>query len=353
VQYEAAITTPAASYAYGLGTTIARAGSESSVILQAMWETILQCNGKCSIDPAGHVTGIYKNRTSGGAEVTLTFRYGDPPRPENETIHQKAIDLKDGRYYMTYVPKFVGIHSLDIKVFGVHTQGSPFTIAVKEAEPDAKFCYAYDTVKLDQSKIGGLAGGQAGKQYKFIIECTDEFGNKLKSKSKWTKATTTDPTQTEAFMVKFVTALDQNKLYWGRVVDKQDGKFEVEFSIPVGAEYYTHIHLKQTETTYVSIKGSPFSTLIRKIKCPVIGDPEPCNGQGICQDTGVCECYPGWDGDYCQNDLAKWLRIIIVVENALIACLVLMGAFKIVWDRYVIQKQMFERLQHDDTEEDW
>merc|ERR1711939_57110 len=101
-----------------------------------------------------------------------------------------------------------------------------------------------------------------------------------------------------------------------------------------------------------AIGGSPYRTVISKVPCPVIGAPAPCNGKGECLDSGVCSCLQGWTGEYCQTDLAYWLRIGIVIENAVLGCLIIMFMFSVVWQKCVRDKEMFERLQHEDIEED-
>merc|ERR1711935_473663 len=102
----------------------------------------------------------------------------------------------------------------------------------------------------------------------------------------------------------------------------------------------------------MGIQGSPFVTIIEKVSCPIVGDP-PCTDRGVCLDTGTCDCDQGYDGEYCQTDLAKWLRIGIVVENAVVGSFIMLFIFSLMWQRLVRDNQMFERLQHDDAEQDW
>jgi len=323
VRWEAEVSSAKSSVVYGIGTTTARAGYRSVITVRARRFNLL---------------GNIMNRTTGGAHVTLEFRYGHPVSG-NETIYQTAIDSGDGLYTMSYVPKYAGVHTLYVKLFDANVAGSPFTVVVKPGTVDPNQCEAYDTVKVDSSTVGGLTGGRAGREYTFKIHCSDEFGNRVNIGSQWKEG---------AFMVKYVGL----ELYWGIVDDEGDGRYTAYFTIPKAGSYQTHILYKLTETTYTAIKGSPFTTIITKVTCPIVGEP-PCNDQGTCMDNGKCVCNPGWDGEYCQEDLAKWLRIGIVVENAAVGLFIIMFFFNLIWQKCVHDQQMFERLQHDDTEEDW
>lgn len=150
-------------------------------------------------------------------------------------------------------------------------------------------------------------------------------------------------------MVKF-SGLD---LFWGTVEPDADGTFTVYYQIDIAGAYDIHLFYRLTDETWVAIAGSPFQAVITTVPCPIVGEPVPCNGQGTCLDTGDCKCDGGWDGEYCQVDLAKWLRMAIVVENSVVGAFIIMFIFNVVWQKCVRDQQMFERLQHDDTESDW
>lgn len=286
-------------------------------------------------------------RNTGGANLTLELIYlPQPPdyKPVSERVHQQAVDTNDGFYHMYYVPKYAGRHALHIRLFGEDVTGSPYEPLVEAGVIEASNCVARDFAQQDTSIDGGLSKGSAGVEYNFEVVCRDQFGNLA------TKASSAHwKTKDKPFMVKFA-AID---LYWGSIEIEEKGTFKVSYTINTAGLYETHIQYRTTPTTYVSIQGSPYNTSITKVLCPVVGDPEPCNGQGKCQDNGVCKCNSGWDGDYCQVDLAKWLRIGIVLENAVLLTLVIMFFFNLFWKRCVRDKQMFERLKHDDEEEAW
>merc|ERR1712178_455334 len=101
------------------------------------------------------------------------------------------------------------------------------------------------------------------------------------------------------------------------------GVFKVDYNIRVAGVYKTHIQFRLNSKTYVAIKGSPYTTVIKPVTCPIVGEP-PCNSQGECLDDGTCDCKQGWDGEYCEVDLTLLLRIGIVVENAALGALVFM-----------------------------
>ena len=54
-----------------------------------------------------------------------------------------------------------------------------------------------------------------------------------------------------------------------------------------------------------------------------------------------------------QEELAGILRLIIIIENCVLMAGVLAVCISQFWKRCVVEKEMFERLQYDDIEEDW
>jgi len=297
-------------------------------------------------------TKVFRN--TGGANVTLEFRYlPQSPNfvPINEVVYQNAIDTNDGFYHMSYVPKFAGRHQLHIRLFGEDVTGSPYEPLVEAGAIEPAQCVAsdYPTEEGSEDDKGGLTGSRAGRESTFLVKCKDMFGNELFR----------DPPPTYATTKPLMVKMEALELFWGDPEPEPNGEFKVYYTINTAGVYKTQIELKvaptagSTTTNYIAIQGSPYITTITAVPCPLIDEPEPCNGQGTCLDTGVCKCNAGWDGEYCQLDLALWLRLGIVVENAFIACLVVMFFFNLFWTRCVRDKQMFERLRHDDAEGDW
>jgi len=322
IRWEAEISSALHSTVFGKGSVMSVAGEVANVTMQAKW-----------LDK----DGIVQNRTTGGAEVTLRLRYNN--QSHFETNYQHARDTGDGFYHMYYVPKFAGVHTLHVDLFGDPVAGSPYTVIVSPGTVDPSRCKAYDTEKVDITEIGGLTGGRAGREYTFKVECEDEYGNHVNRKSEWDSA---------PFMIKF----EGLQLYWGTVDDEGTGVYTVYFNIPLQGEYKIHILYRLTFATYSAIHGSPFDAVIEKVPCPIVGEP-PCDSNGVCLDTGKCQCNPGYDGEYCQTDLAQWFRVAIALENAILGTLLLMFAFNRFWKHCVKEKQMFERLTHDDAEQDW
>lgn len=321
MRWQAEVTSPPSSVVYGLGTVTTIAGELAQMTLQARW-----------IDK----DNMIQNRTTGGADVTMTFRYS--MRPENATIFSQAVDNGDGTYHLQYTPKYAGVHTLYVQAFGQDVAGSPFTVVVRAGKIDPTKCKAYDTKKVDISDIGGLTGGKAGREYAFAVQCYDEFGNIIASASPITPA--------------FQIQLHGLQLFWGWCDDLGDGTFLLKYNVPVAGEYNIVVLFNYNADTKIAIEGSPFPMTIRSVTCPIVGEP-PCNGQGTCLDTGVCVCNSGYDGEYCQIDLAKWLRMGIVVENAAVGTFVFFVIFSYIWQKCVRDKMLFERLAHDDTEESW
>merc|ERR1711939_535519 len=131
--------------------------------------------------------------------------------PPNSTIEQQAVDSDDGKYDMYYVPKFRGLHSLHVLLFGRHIAGSPYRVGVMPGDIDPLSCWAWDTVKVDTTKKGGLKEGRAGRTYSFKITCNDEFGNSL-------KGIALPAGRTATFTAKFEDYASSS-LYWGSVSD--------------------------------------------------------------------------------------------------------------------------------------
>merc|ERR1712100_142549 len=237
------------------------------------------------------------------------------------------------------IPRFSGVHTLFVMAFGQQVAGSPFTVVVKAGRLDPTKCEAYDTVKVDLTEVGGLTGGKAGRDYFFKLRCQDEFGNPILSGSGGRYS----------FTSQFQGV---GNLYFGTVTDVGDGTYNIGYNIPTADIYLVHIYYRWSESIQIAINGSPFQMTVVKVKCPIVGQP-PCNGEGTCNDDGTCDCNAGWDGEYCQTDLAKLLRMAIVIENAGVGSFGLLILFSYVWKKCVKEKQLFERLQHDDAEEDW
>jgi len=322
-RWEAEVVDPQMSVVSGLGTVTTTAGISAVISLKTRW-----------VDQFGAV----QNRTTGGSDVTLVFRYA--MLPENMTIFSTATDNQDGSYTMTYIPRFAGVHTLYVQAFGQQVAGSPFTVIVKAGKIDPTKCRAYDTVKTDLTEVGGLTGGKAGRDYFFKVQCEDEFGNVIRSFDGGDDG------------FPFVTQFKGVHLFFGTGSAAQDGTFNVEYNIPSAGWYEIHIQYKYSPTNNIAIIGSPFLMEVIKVKCPIVGQPA-CNGQGDCNDDGTCSCDSGWDGEYCQTDLAKWLRMGIVVENAAVGSFAMLVGFSYIWKKCVKEKQLFERLAHDDAEEDW
>jgi len=227
-------------------------------------------------------------------------------------------------------------------MYDENVAGSPFTVVVNAGKPDPSKCSAYDTTKTDLTEVGGLTGGKAGKQYHFRVVCQDAYGNEAKKKA---VGGSTSP-----FNIKIVGV---NGLFWGKAQADDDGRYTIYYTVPIGGTYEIHTQYRLTDTTYVSISGSPSIAEIVRVKCPIVLSPVSCDGHGKCNDDGTCSCDSGFDGEYCQTDLAKMLRMAIVLENALLGSFVMILGFSYIWRKCVQEKQLFERLAHDDAEEDW
>jgi len=147
-------------------------------------------------------------------------------------------------------------------------------------------------------------------------------------------------------------------LIWGTVMDQGDGSFLATYEASTAGVYQTHIRfLVNSEDTglnsLVAVRGSPFTTAIVKVPCPRAGDEYSCNDQGTCEDSGVCVCESGWKGDYCQEDITAFLTLVIIMENAAVVAFILAQIIRAVWIHFFVEKQMWERLQYEDIEEDW
>lgn len=269
----------------------------------------------------------------------MLLRYQPPYN--NETIFVQGFDQGNGKYNMSYTPKYRGVHALHIFLRGQPIAGSPYSISTQWGDVDPKACVAYDYPQPDLSKKGGLTGGRAGREYTFGIKCNDEFGNLIERGSKWKHPNL-------PFMVK----LQGLRLFWATVVDNNDGTYTAKFNIEASGIYMLHIQYKLTAGTYVAIWGSPHIAVITKVPCPIVGET-PCSGIGQCLDTGLCKCPEGFDGEYCQTDLAYFFRIGIIVESAFLLVFVCMFLFSVIWKKCVRDKQLYERFMHDDAEDDW
>ena len=113
VRWEAEVSSPMHSWTSGFGTVMGTCGSMSNVTVQAMWLSSRSGNK-------------YLPRTTGGADVTLQLLYQN--RSVREGIFNQAVDNGDGTYTLQYTPKFFGVHTLYIRMFGEDVAGSPFTV---------------------------------------------------------------------------------------------------------------------------------------------------------------------------------------------------------------------------------
>lgn len=301
-------------------------------------------------------------RQTGGANFHFQWQYGyyAEPKPDfsgsmvdhNTTQYDTAVDLGNGEYTIQYQPKYAGqiaatmfLDSVPLGATSVLGTGmSTLTINVLPTVMDAQTTYAYDIIQTNVNAIGGMEGGKAGLAYSFKIKTADVFNNMLTTGVGATGA------QTTAFSVKFDSG---SGLSWGTVFDDGNGEYTVTYTINQAGVYTCHVMLQDSNATYSAISNSPFITTIVAVPCPKIGDEEPCNGKGTCADTGECSCETGWDGDYCQEELAQFLRLAIIMENATILAVILTVCISIFWRRCVVEKQMFERLKYEDIEDDW
>ena len=109
------------------------------------------------------------------------------------------------------------------------------------------------------------AGGKAGLNYEFKIITKDLFENPVTAgEDRWDNA----------FIVKFdsgltlrlvlvpIMFLSDDLVRWGTLTDNKDGTFKVMFTIDVAGTYLCHIMFRDTNSTYVTLKGTPFETII-------------------------------------------------------------------------------------------
>lgn len=374
IAYEAVLTSSLASTVVDTGATgasvIATAGLLTTLKIVAKWVPYCQpgmtdclahsCGAQETLVQAGGLPTLNVcRRTTAGANFTLVWQYGfygtNTPNFEGSMVGASTVQtatstyVGNGTYALTYTPKYVGQIAATVSLYGVPlgsssvagTGMSTLTMNVLPAYIEPTQTYAYDVVMdIDPSLVGGMSGGKAGLTYQFKIKTFDVFGNEITSgESRWTNA----------FTVRFDSG---SVLRWGSVADDGNGLYTVTFNIDHAASYQCHVMVR-TGSSYVAIQGSPFTTVIERVPCPKIGDPTPCNDHGTCSDSGVCSCETGWDGEYCETELAAFLRMAIILENATILALCLTAAISIFWRKCVVEKQMFERLQYEDIEEDW
>ena len=82
----AEVVDPLISVVFGMGTVMTVAGEIANLTVRTRWTD---------------QNGVVQNRTTGGSDVTMMFRY-TYPIPLNQTIKAQAIDNNDGSYDMSY-----------------------------------------------------------------------------------------------------------------------------------------------------------------------------------------------------------------------------------------------------------
>jgi hypothetical protein len=290
-----------------------------------------------------------------------------------EIVWASGTHIGQGKYEMSYKSKYAGLHVMTVSQHsdysilnhlppidyqqGVMLYGSPFTVSTTHTNTDPQQTIVEEIPQESEIAVGGLTGGKAGFAYLFRVQAYDMFGNKVVvgDPRSCPLAPNGYPCDTTVLSVKLDSG---TTLIWGTVEDQGDGSFIVTYEASTSGVYLTHVQFLVTSeetglASLVSVQSSPFKTTIVKVRCPRVGDEYYCNNKGTCLDSGVCVCESGWKGDYCQEDITAFLMLAIIMENAAVAAFILALLIRAFWIHFFVEKQIWERVQYEDIEEDW
>jgi hypothetical protein len=317
-----------------------------------------------------------------GASIRMRFNYGQvlPDATDlirnssrTEIVWASGTHIGQGKYEMSYKSKYAGLHVMTVSQHsdysilnhlppidyqqGVMLYGSPFTVSTTHTNTDPQQTIVEEIPQESEIAVGGLTGGKAGFAYLFRVQAYDMFGNKVVvgDPRSCPLAPNGYPCDTTVLSVKLDSG---TTLIWGTVEDQGDGSFIVTYEASTSGVYLTHVQFLVTSeetglASLVSVQSSPFKTTIVKVRCPRVGDEYYCNNKGTCLDSGVCVCESGWKGDYCQEDITAFLMLAIIMENAAVAAFILALLIRAFWIHFFVEKQIWERVQYEDIEEDW
>jgi hypothetical protein len=205
--------------------------------------------------------------TKGAVNVEVTD-------PEGYLLSINYDQIDQERYNVTYTPSATGVHQISVSVEDNHAPGSPFSVLVKPGPTDPFNSQVFGN---------GIAEARIGRTCEFIVVARDSLGN--------LRSVGGDVVEVSARNDK-----DISKLVVFQIIDLGVGMYRVSYIAP---------QIEMTISISVLMNGQIVSGHEFHVEVGPDGEPQECpnacSNQGACNSkTGLCVCYDGWIGLYCN-----------------------------------------------------